>query len=263
MSGEVMTFRGEYHFLSNMYSARFEWDGRTYLNSEAAFQSAKSLDAAVQDRFSAMNGMIAKREGKKVQLRADWETVKNGIMEEVVRAKFSQNPDLLQKLLDTGDLELTEGNGWHDTYWGVDARTGKGENHLGRILMKLRSELGGTAYTERVQHLRNERNNEKQAEAAALQTAIDAVQAELSALPICDFTGMEMRTKAFGRVKILRQEENRIKFEVDGIEKTFALPACIAQGFLIPDEPAVIAAFQRRQELEEKLKSLQKNGLSS
>ena len=86
-------------------------------------------------------------------------------------------------------------------------------------------------------------------------------QAELNALPTCDFTGMEMRTKAFGRVKILRQEENRLKFEVNGVEKTFALPACIAQGFLIPDDPAVIAAFQRRQELEEKLKSLQKNGL--
>ena len=215
----------------------------------------------MQDGFSAMNGMVAKREEKKVQLRADWETVKNGVMEEVVRAKFSQNPDLLQKLLDTGDLELTEGNGWHDTYRGVDVRTGKGENHLGRILMKLRSELGGAAYTERVQRLRDERNNEKQAEASALQTAIDAVQAELSTLPICDFTGMEMRTKAFGRVKILRQEENRLKFEVSGVEKTFALPACIAQGFLIPDEPAVITAFQRRQAPEEKLKSLQKNGL--
>lgn len=127
--------------------------------------------------------------------------------------------------------------------------------------MKLRSELGGTAYTERVQRLRDERDSEKQSEAAALQTAIESVQAELNALPTCDFTGMEMRTKAFGRVKILRQEENRIKFEVNGVEKTFALPACIAQGFLIPDDPAVIAAFQRRQELEEKLKSLQKNGL--
>ena len=222
---------------------------------------SKTLDTAVRDGFSALNGMVAKREGKKVQLRADWETVKNGVMEEVVRAKFSQNPDLLQKLLDTGDPELTEGNGWHDPYRGVDVRTGRGENHLGRILMKIRSELGGAAYTERVQRLRDERDSEKQSEAAALQTAIESVQAELNALPTCDFTGMEMRTKAFGRVKILRQEENRLKFEVNGVEKTFALPACIAQGFLIPDDPAVIAAFQRRQELEEKLKSLQKNGL--
>jgi len=113
--------------------------------------------------------------------------------------------------------------------------------------MKLRSELGGAAYTERVQRLRDERDSEKQAEAAALQGAIDAVHAKLNALPTCDFTDMEMRTKAFRRVKILRQEENQLKFEVNGIKKTFALPACIAQGFLIPDEPAVITAFQRRQ----------------
>ena len=67
----------------------------------------------MRDGFSALNGMVAKREEKKVQLRANWETVKNGVMEEVVRAKFWQNPDLLQKLLDTGDPDLTEGNGWH------------------------------------------------------------------------------------------------------------------------------------------------------
>ena len=215
----------------------------------------------MRDGFSALNGMVAKREEKKVQLRANWETVKNGVMEEVVRAKFSQNPDLLQKLLDTGDLDLTEENGWRDPYRGVDVRTGRGENHFSRILMKLRSELGGTAYTERVQRPRDDQDSEKQSEAAALQTAIESVQVELNALPICDFTDMEMRTKAFRRVKILRQEENRLKFEVNGIEKTFALPACIAQGFLIPDEPAVITAFQRRQAPEEKLKSLQKNGL--
>ena len=150
----------------------------------------------MRDGFSTMNGMVAKREGKKVQLCADWETVKNGVMEEVVRAKFSQNPDLLQKLLDTGDPDLTEGNGWHDPYRGVDVRTGRGENHFGRILMKLRSELGGAAYTERVQRPRDEQDSAKQDEAAALQTAIDAVQAELNALPTCDFTDMEMRTKA-------------------------------------------------------------------
>ena len=135
MCDTVMTFRGEYDFLSNMYSATFEWDGRIYLNSEAAFQSAKSLDPSVRDLFSTMSGVVAKREGKKVKLREDWELVKEKIMEEVVRAKFSQNSDLLRRLIQTGDMELIEGNRWHDTYWGVDAVTGKGKNRLGLILM--------------------------------------------------------------------------------------------------------------------------------
>jgi len=147
---DVKMFRGAYQFLSNMYTAPFVWDGRPYRNSEAAFQSAKSLDPAVRDTFSELSGVVAKRMGRQVQLRWDWERVKDEVMEEVVRAKFSQNPALLQKLLDTGDAQLIEGNRWHDRYWGVDLTTGEGENHLGRILMKIRAELGGAAYQDAV-----------------------------------------------------------------------------------------------------------------
>ena len=76
-----------------------------------------------------------------MQLRADWEDVKLSIMEDIVRAKFTQNEDLKQLLLATGDLVLEEGNTWHDTFWGVDVKTQEGENHLGRILMRVRQEL--------------------------------------------------------------------------------------------------------------------------
>lgn len=67
--------------------------------------------------------------------------VKLGFMEEIVRAKFLQNPHLAGKLLATKERQLVEGNTWGDTYWGVDIRTGQGENHLGRILMQVRNEL--------------------------------------------------------------------------------------------------------------------------
>ena len=62
-------------------------------------------------------------------------------MEEIVRAKFTQNPKLGEQLLSTGNADLIEGNTWNDRYWGVDVRSGAGENHLGKILMKVRSEL--------------------------------------------------------------------------------------------------------------------------
>lgn len=64
-------------------------------------------------------------------------------MEDIVWAKFTQNEDLKQMLLAAGDLVLEEGNTWHDTFWGVDAKTREGENHLGRILMHIRKELQG------------------------------------------------------------------------------------------------------------------------
>ena len=63
-------------------------------------------------------------------------------MEYVVECKFYQNPELLQKLIDTGDEELVEGNTWHDNFWGnctcEKCRDIPGENHLGKILMDIR-----------------------------------------------------------------------------------------------------------------------------
>jgi len=76
-----------------------------------------------------------------VKLRPDWDDVRIGVMEEVVRAKFNQNPHLAARLMATGQMPLVEGNDWGDTFWGVDVKTGKGENNLGKILMKIRSEL--------------------------------------------------------------------------------------------------------------------------
>ncbi len=258
---EMMTFRGKYAFLSNMYEAPFTWDGRPYRNSEAAFQSAKTLDPAERDRFSVMPGATAKREGKKVALRRDWEAVKDDIMEEVVRGKFLQNPELLRLLLDTGDTELTEGNRWHDTYWGVDIFSGQGLNRLGEILMKLRAELGGADWRELVRQRREERQEERQREDEALEAAKAELRAQLDALPKPALAGREMRTKAFGKVTILRQEGDFLWFTARGQEKRFLLPDCVLQGFLIPDDPEIPEICRQMQALRKQLRELEENGL--
>ncbi|MGN1018937.1 MAG: NADAR family protein [Aristaeellaceae bacterium] len=138
---KIDSFRGEYEFLSNFWEAPVTWGGLTYGSNEAAFQAQKCLTAEEREAFTRLSPAAAKKRGRRVQLRPDWEAVKVGIMEELVRAKFTQHDDLKQKLLATGDAVLEEGNTWHDTCWGVDARTGRGRNHLGRILMKIRQEL--------------------------------------------------------------------------------------------------------------------------
>ena len=137
----VTRFRGDYDFLSNFYPATVRLDGMEYLNAEAAFQAYKCISPEDRQQFTGMTANAAKRFGRRVDLRSDWEQVKLDVMRRVVRAKFEQHPDLAQRLLDTEDAELTEGNGWHDVYWGVDMRTGRGANHLGRILMDLRQEF--------------------------------------------------------------------------------------------------------------------------
>ena len=80
----------------------------------------------------------AKRMGRVVPLRSDWEQVKDSIMEELIRSKF-QDRSLAFMLWSTGSKELIEGNSWHDTYWGMC--NGVGRNQLGKILMKIREEI--------------------------------------------------------------------------------------------------------------------------
>ena len=134
-------FRGEYAFLSNFREIPVTYQGLTYGSNEAAFQAQKCMTEEERLPFTEMRPAMSKKAGRRVQFRADWEDVKLSIMEDIVRAKFTQNEDLKQLLLATGDLVLEEGNTWHDTFWGVDVKTREGENHLGRILMRVRQEL--------------------------------------------------------------------------------------------------------------------------
>lgn len=134
-------FRGSYEFLSNFYPARIEFDGIVYYNAEAAYQAQKCAVRADRAQFAGLYGDEAKSLGRKVPLRSDWNAVKLPLMERIVREKFFANPHLARRLLATGAAELREGNPWRDTYWGVDFKTGEGENHLGKLLMDVRRAL--------------------------------------------------------------------------------------------------------------------------
>lgn len=138
---DITSFRGEYDFLSNFYEATVDFGGLRYLNSEAAFQAQKCQSDEERYAFLYLPAAKAKRRGRQVELRPDWQAVKVGLMEEIVRAKFRQHPELAARLLATDGCRLIEANTWNDTCWGVDADTGQGENNLGRILMKIRDEL--------------------------------------------------------------------------------------------------------------------------
>ena len=114
----IDSFRGKYDFLSNFYGAIVFYDGLWYRNSEAAFQSAKTLDTETRKRFAEVSPIQAKKMGRTVKLRPDWEQVKDGIMLEILRSKFAPGTRCAERLLSTGRLRLIEGNTWHDNYWG-------------------------------------------------------------------------------------------------------------------------------------------------
>ncbi len=154
----VNSFSGRWSFLSNFYPCKIVSQGITYPSTEHYYVAMKAKDdqiingifypvADVRDVISriATAGQV-KRFGRNLQIRKDWEDVKLGIMEWAIREKFTKNNDLKEMLLQTGEQQLIEGNYWHDNYWGVCNCTkcgNKGDNNLGKVLMKIRKEIRG------------------------------------------------------------------------------------------------------------------------
>lgn len=135
----ISEFNGQYKFLSNFSLDPVLYEERWYDTSEHAFQAAKAASNAEKLYVAMAQGPgHAKSRGRRVSLRPDWEEVKDQIMLDILRSKFSQDP-LKQQLLATGEEELIEGNEHNDTYWGV--YNGLGQNMLGKILMQVRFEL--------------------------------------------------------------------------------------------------------------------------
>lgn len=130
-------FSGDHHFLSNFYPCLVKLDGVRYASVEHAYQAAKTMDKKERKKFHGIKANAAKKLGRQVKIRSDWESVKISVMKELLVQKFSDG-HLRQLLLDTGDSQLVEGNDWSDTFWGKCGN--KGHNHLGRLLMEVRTE---------------------------------------------------------------------------------------------------------------------------
>lgn len=134
---KIESFTGAYIFLSNFYPCAVVMDDRIYPSVEHAYQAAKCADRTQRERFVHLSTAgKAKYWGRRVAMRPDWEIVKGLIMSNLLLSKFGEQT-LRAKLLATDDVELIEGNYWHDTYWGVC--DGVGENHLGKMLMWVRA----------------------------------------------------------------------------------------------------------------------------
>jgi ribA/ribD-fused uncharacterized protein len=137
---KIDSFQGEFRFLSNFWPAEVVFEGVTYPTVEHAYQSAKTFDMTERRRIAALpTPEEAKRAGRALKLRDDWDRAKFDVMEQCVRYKFTHHADLRRQLLATGDRYLEEGNTWNDRIWGV--YQGQGDNRLGKILMQVRAEL--------------------------------------------------------------------------------------------------------------------------
>ena len=140
MHEPVESFRGQFRFLSNFHAGHpFEYNGARYLTAEHAYQAAKCASGADAERVRSTDTPgQAKRLGRKVKMREDWDEVKTEIMADILAAKFA-DAELRERLLATRHAPLIEGNTWGDTYWGVC--NGVGQNRLGALLMQLRGQI--------------------------------------------------------------------------------------------------------------------------
>lgn len=151
----ILGFDSEFEWLSNFFSTpitfddskhklreiypQFVFDSKEYPTAEHLYQSLKATNEEDRELIrTASTPGKAKKLGKEIMSRLDWDYVKVDAMRLTLYLKFYQHPNLLLELIETGNRLLVETNWWGDTFWGVSTKTNKGENWLGRLLMELR-----------------------------------------------------------------------------------------------------------------------------
>jgi ribA/ribD-fused uncharacterized protein len=152
----IKEFKGEHEIYSNFYPSIIKAGWITYPTVEHYFQAMKTLPHTtieIADHEGkpitinlrlwislAPTPLNAKQLGRRLELRPDWEDIKIPVMRWGLIEKF-KHPELAKQLLATGNAVLEEGNLWHDKFWGIDLKTGIGDNHLGKLLMEVRNNL--------------------------------------------------------------------------------------------------------------------------
>lgn len=137
---EIKGFSGEYRWLSNFHQLEYPINflGQEFNTTENLYQAMKCND--YEDFVSIANASpaLAKKLGRQVKLVKNWDLIRLQTMEYVQLLKYEQ-PTLRNLLIETGDAYIEERNSWNDIFFGVC--NGIGENHLGKIIMKIRKHI--------------------------------------------------------------------------------------------------------------------------
>jgi ribA/ribD-fused uncharacterized protein len=132
----------DYGFMSNFAPYPFSDGSKIWPTSEHYFQAQKFLVPEIQEKIRKIaSPMDAALEGRNRQnpLRPDWEEIKDKVMLQALRMKFSQHPEIAKELLSTGEAIIIE-HTRNDAYW-ADSGDGSGKNKLGLLLIQVREEL--------------------------------------------------------------------------------------------------------------------------
>lgn len=143
----VCFYEQDFYPLSNFSAFTLRWKGLKFDTSEAAYHWEKfpgdawpmpMLREVIRDAISAHEAFKIAENNTRFR-RPDWDSVKVGIMRQILWAKVDQHEYVRRKLLETGDRELVE-NSWRDSFWGWGPNR-DGDNVLGKLWMEIRSRL--------------------------------------------------------------------------------------------------------------------------
>lgn len=139
----IKEFQGEYRWLSNFAQCSITLGDNVYPSVEHAFVSAKSNELTWKAKCCSGKYSAAeiKTLSRSVKLIEGWDDKKLTIMEGILRQKYNQEPYRTKLLTIPKGTEIEEGNRWKDSFWGIDLVAKKGENHLGKLIMKIKLEL--------------------------------------------------------------------------------------------------------------------------
>ena len=165
-------FEGRFRFLSNFYPCKIEHKGIKYPSVEHFYVAMKVTEMQFLDGvyytaadFRELISKIpspgdVKKIGQRVKIRKDWDDKKLELMNWAVREKFKDG-SLSDLLVSTGSEYITEGNWWHDRFWGVCSCSkcnNTGDNNLGKILMSVREEINLSNQKPSIEDMIKEKN---------------------------------------------------------------------------------------------------------
>lgn len=150
---EDIFFQGEFSPLSNFFPTHIvAEDSIEFCSAEQAFQFRRAC--FVGEEFISTKILRTrdpyeiKRLSNFLPPNEEWKAIQHKTMADILRLKFTQNVELRQFLLDTGNKSLHEAT--NSEYWAIGAelsskaletRTWEGLDMLGSILMELRQSL--------------------------------------------------------------------------------------------------------------------------
>lgn len=140
--------------LSNFYPCEFEFNSKMFNFSEQCFMYQKAL---LFNDFEIAKQILNETDVRKIKALGRkvkdfdnelWDKHKEDFMYNACYAKFSQNDELKDFLLSTGNCEIVEASPV-DNIWGIGFSSDNameninkwGQNLLGKVLMKVRAEL--------------------------------------------------------------------------------------------------------------------------